>query len=139
MAYATLADMTTRYSERELLEVTTPPGEAFGQINADMVGTALDDASSEMDGYLRRRYAVPVQDVPAKMVSVCCALARFNLCETGYVIAGEKVTEAHKNALSWLRRVSDGSFVLEGALKPNTSETWAAFQSRPADYQGSFG
>ncbi|WP_062106004.1 gp436 family protein [Gluconobacter albidus] len=139
MAYATVQDMMTRYSEQEILEVTTPPGESWGQIDQVKVQAALDDATDEMDGYLRRRYQTPVLVVPSKMVSVCCALARFYLCETGYVIAGEKVTDAHKGALAWLRGVSAGSIVLEGELQGNTSENWADYQSRPASCGGVFG
>ncbi|GAC87862.1 hypothetical protein Gbth_017_171 [Gluconobacter thailandicus F149-1 = NBRC 100600] len=139
MAYATVQDMMTRFSEQEILEVTTPPGESYGQIDQVKVQAALDDATDEMDGYLRRRYQTPVPVVPSKMVSVCCALARFNLCESGYVIAGEKVTDAHKGALAWLRGVSAGSIVLEGELQGNTSENWADYQSRPTSYRGLFG
>ncbi|WP_429956213.1 gp436 family protein [Gluconobacter japonicus] len=139
MAYATVQDMMLRYSEAEILEVTTPPGQEYGQIDQAKVQAALNDATDEMDGYLRRRYQTPVPVVPAKMVSVCCALARFNLCESGYVIAGEKVTDAHKGALAWLRGVSAGSIVLEGELQANTSENWAEYQGRPIAYQGRFG
>lgn len=139
MAYATLQDMMTRFSEQEILEVTTPPGEAFGQIDQVKVQVALDDATDEMDGYLRRRYQTPVPVVPPKMVSVCCALARFNLCETGYVIAGEKVIDAHKAALSWLRGVSSGSIILEGEVQTNVSNSWAEYQGRTGRQGGFYG
>lgn len=75
--YATLQQLIDRYNERDLRHITDPDAQT---VNAARVVQALDDASAEIDGYLERRYALPLtaaegqrKRLPAPAVLVRCA------------------------------------------------------------------
>lgn len=58
MTYATLQQLIERYSERELRNITDPDGQTLDTVKAQL---ALDDAESEIDGYLGLRYVLPLE------------------------------------------------------------------------------
>ena len=69
MAYATQAEMQSRFGEDEL-----------GTFDASTVEAALGDATVEMDGYLGGRYTLPLDETTAEsplLVRICCDLARY--------------------------------------------------------------
>jgi phage gp36-like protein len=89
MIYAAVPDMLTRFGAQELAQLTddavppTTPDES-------KIRTALADASSEVDSYLSRRYALPIAGCadpeggtapvpPPVLTRVVCDLARNNL------------------------------------------------------------
>jgi len=130
MAYATPDDLIARYGEVEIIQISTPDGQAMDQVNTPLVTIAINDASDMIDSYLRRRYVTPVATPPLALTQSCCAIARFMLCQMGGTTSAEKVKDAYQAALSWLRKVEDGSVTLDGELLPNTSPNWAEFQGR---------
>lgn len=77
MAYATVADMVTRFGERQILELTDR--DVSGSIDTAVADQALTDASAEIDGYLAARYSLPLASVPGILVPYCCDLARLRL------------------------------------------------------------
>lgn len=77
MLYATAGDMVEQFGEAEML-MLADRGRA-GEIDAALVTTALQKASSEMDAYLAARYRLPLADIPDQLVDICCDIARYKL------------------------------------------------------------
>ena len=101
MSYATLDDFLTRFGEREAIDLTDRDG--LGVVDEAVLGQALTDASSLVDGYVGGRYQVPLSNVPAMIINVVCDLARFALCRTE---ASEAVKVRYEKAIGLLRDIS---------------------------------
>lgn len=99
MSYASSADMIARFGERELVELTDRVG--AGVPDAALIQRALDDAASEIDGYLRGRYALPLATVPPVLRRIACDIAR-------YLLAAERATDE----IRW--RYERGLKILDG-------------------------
>ena len=103
MAYATKQQMIDRFGETELAQLTDKKG---GQSIDDFVlGRALDDAKHEIDSYLTGRYDLPLAETPGVLVRRACDIARYFLYEDR---ASETVRQRYDDAVSWLRKVSEG-------------------------------
>ena len=63
--YASVDSMIARFGETEMIRLTTPSGEPMTAVVAGPAEAALVYASSLIDTYLRKRYAVPLDLVPA--------------------------------------------------------------------------
>jgi phage gp36-like protein len=94
MAYATVDDMTRRFGERELIELTDLENLPPSTIDMSKVGAALDDAQSLIDGYVGQVYRLPLRGcasptvspgtlslyvAPPQLVRLSCDLARYYL------------------------------------------------------------
>lgn len=134
MAYATLADMTARFGEEELVHLSAAPGGLDGPPVAAKVTVALNDATALVDSYLRRRYLVPlVAPIPAEIVRAACVLARFDLAHGDQREPTEQMRLARKEVIAWLERLSEGSSLLDGV--PTAPATGGArMQDRPRDF-----
>ncbi|MBX9702382.1 MAG: DUF1320 domain-containing protein [Acetobacteraceae bacterium] len=110
MPYATLADLTARFGEAEVAQLTDRAGTE--QVDGSVVDAALADADATIEGYLAGRYAVPVAPVPALLRRIACDLARHTLHGKS---AGEAVRRAQEDALKLLRDLANGVAVLPGA------------------------
>jgi len=121
MAYATLANMIERFGEAELLAIADR--DMDGEVDAEVVSAALDDASGQIDSYIGGRYALPLSGTSGQLARIACDLARWQL----YTDAPhERVTEANKAALAWLRDVAAGRANLDiGGEKPQADPAGA--------------
>lgn len=92
MIYARLSDMIDRFGERELMQLSDR--DDAGEINAAVLGRAINDATAFVDGYLGRVYqlpligcakpvttpgAVPEYVAPPALTRLVCDLARYYL------------------------------------------------------------
>ena len=59
MAYADIPDMIERFGEVEMIRLTTPADQDMDTVQPATVLRALEESSSIIDGYLRRRYTPP--------------------------------------------------------------------------------
>lgn len=110
MPYATLQDLVDRFGERELVDLTDRAG--GGTIDVTVVQRALDDGAEMIEGYLAKRYTLPLSAPVARLTAVACDIARYQL----YTVApSEVVTARYRDAERWLRDVADGRVVLEAA------------------------
>ncbi len=132
MAYATLQDLKTRFSERRLVELTDrfdPPAEV---IDESVTAKALADASDRIDGYVRAVYALPLAETPAMLRGLCEDIALFLLYE-------EPTDEARKRyleAVATLRDISAGRVKLpiaQGAETPTRPDVLTV-QSEPRTF-----
>lgn len=130
MSYATRADLGTLYGldEVEARESMLEPGAA---------ARALADASAEIDSYLAGRYSTPLAPVPARLVKLCCAIARYSLLGDA---ATETARRDYEDAIAWLRDVQAGRAQVEGiATVPGGSPAEvAAVVGRDRIFHGGF-
>lgn len=107
MTYATQADMTERFGEQEIIELTDR--EQTGAIGTDVLDRALADADSLIDGYLATRYTLPLASTPTVLTRIACDLARYGLYDDE---APKQVTERYQAAIAFLKAVSRGEVTL---------------------------
>jgi len=121
MPYATQADLVARHGAEELLQLTDRDN--IGVIDATVVAAALADADAVIDGYLARRYALPITPASALLARVACDLARYTLHGKS---AADSVRAAYTDAMKVLRDLSEGVAVIAGALPATAAATPAA-------------
>ncbi len=112
MTYATVADLLTRFSHRELIQLTDrsdPPADA---VNDGVAQSALDAAASIVDGYVGAKYALPLQTVPQLLTEATCDIARFRLYADQ---APEIVRQRYVDAIKLLEGVSQGRVKIDAA------------------------
>jgi phage gp36-like protein len=107
MTYATQSDMTDRFDEQEIIELTDRTG--AGVVNATVLGKALADADALIDGYLAARYTLPLTYTPAILVGPAADIARFRLWDDR---ATEEVRQRYEDAMAMLKLISQGVVVL---------------------------
>jgi phage gp36-like protein len=74
--YATPDDLRARYDPVLLAQLAGTDG---GDGDDASLLVALADATAEVNGYVGRRYPVPLVPVPAVIVRIACAIAVYNL------------------------------------------------------------
>ncbi len=105
MAYATRAQMISRFGEPQLIALTDRLPPLTGAIVDSVLDQALADASGEIDTYLAARYAVPLATVPEVIERICCQIAHYYLHAQ---VATPKVEADHKWATQLLRAIAAG-------------------------------
>ncbi|MCR6497085.1 DUF1320 family protein [Thermomonas sp. S9] len=135
MAYATLADLITRYGEDEIAQRTDRTGS--GVVDAAVAQRALDDAQAEIDGYIASRYKLPLPTVPAALARIACDIARYRLWED---VASDEVRRRYEDARKLLEAIAKGivSLGLPAVLPPASQPalSLAAAKSGPAPVFG---
>ncbi len=131
MTYATKQDLVDRMGALELIQLTDRTNMPPSTIDDVVVGRALDDADAMIDGYVSKRYALPLSPPPAVLTRIAVDLAR-------YYLHGERVEKdgavalAHKQAMDWLRDVSKGLVALvHDAAEPKPAGD-GAIQANPS-------
>jgi len=112
MSYASKQDLVDRYGATELIQLTDRNNRPASTIDDTVVARALADAGALIDGYLSKRYSLPIAVTPPILVRMCCDITRFYL----HGKAAEKdgpVDRANTAAISWLRDVAKGVVELE--------------------------
>lgn len=107
MPYASQQDLVDRFGELELIQLSDR--EDGAAIDADVVAAALADADELVDSYIAARVALPLSTVPPRLVRVAGDIARYFLHAESPT---EQVRTAYKDALAWLRDVSQGKATL---------------------------
>lgn len=77
MSYCTQDDLTTRYGESELIQLTDRAG--LGEIDATALGQAIADTDAEIDARLGGRYPVPLASVPPVLRRLACEICYYLL------------------------------------------------------------
>lgn len=112
MPYATLQELTDRFSQRLLQQLTdraTPPA---GAIDETIVDRALSDADATIDGYLAGRYQLPLSEVPPLVVDLAQVIAIYKL----HPFAPDpKIAKDYDQAIATLRDISKGVVRLPAA------------------------
>lgn len=104
MTYATQSDLVTRFSERELIQLTDRDN-VLNAIDAGVLAGALLDADSEIDTYLQPRYTLPLASVPRVLVNIACDIARYRLYDDR---STDQVTRRYEDAVKLLAKIGKG-------------------------------
>ena len=127
--YATIADMTARYGEYEVMSCTDRDN--TGAINESVANTALDDASAEIDGYLSR-YQRPFAVIPRDLVRVACDIAHYRLLGINNTQLTDEIQRRYRDNVAWLDKVASGKVALDvpasDAVEMPLDDTDAAVQ-----------
>lgn len=122
MRYASLTDMTARYGERELIQLTDPDNAA---IDVARVELKLDDAQAVVDASVGRVYRLPLRgclkpatvpgaeptyEVPPQLKRIACDLARYYLYDDA--APEEEIYRRFKAAKAELDAIAAGGTVL---------------------------
>lgn len=127
MGYATQQDMINRYGQQQLIELTDRADPPAGAIDATVLQAALDEASSTIDGFLLRRYALPLTTVPTIVRRACEAIAWFDLHRGRYT---DEDRDAYNDAFKLLTQISQGTVLLDVAgVEPPSAAAQAVEQS----------
>ncbi len=132
-AYATIADMVSRFGADEVLRFSAGDGPLPETIQPARIEQAIGDASVLIDSYLRRRYAVPLAAVPQAVVRAACVLARYDLAQGGDREPSEQMRLARKEVIAWLEGIAAGTVTLEG-VAPIAATGGARVSDRDRDF-----
>lgn len=119
MAYETREGMIERFSLEEMQQVesnivkdiaSTPEEQAV--IDAKRIATTekiLSDVSSEADGYIAVKNALPLAIVPESVKEAVANIARYKLWKDR---APDEVRQRYEDSKGWLKDVARGTVVL---------------------------
>ena len=129
MPYVTLAQLTARFGEAMLVALTDRGEFATGTVDTSVVDRALADADAMIDGYVARRYALPVATTQPLLVTIAGALTIYNLHTSE---PDPKIEADYKAAIAMLRDISSGIIALTaaGLEAPSTGGTGVQFTDR---------
>lgn len=123
MAYIVNADITLRVGSARVVELTTESGAVADSTVLDEV---RQSAEGEANGYLARRYDVPIDlsahaDLTATLNGFVLDLAVFRLMARRPPISeGDRLMR--DNAIEWFKAVSKGEIVLPSGTTPDPTE-----------------
>ncbi|TPJ83847.1 DUF1320 domain-containing protein [Mesorhizobium sp. B2-6-3] len=112
MTYAVKQDLIDRFGEKELRELTDRTNRPPTTIDDTVVGRALSDATALIDGYIAKKYSLPLVSVPDILVKTASDVARYYL----HGKAADKdspVAAAYNQAVAWLKDVAKGLVELD--------------------------
>ena len=112
--FATLEAMTEKFGERELIGLTDNEKPYQDVINMDKLNAAMDEANSEIEGYIAARYSLPLQTVPPFLKSLACHMACYHAC-TGAMSDNDPIKTRYENAVKSLKEISKGTIALGGS------------------------
>lgn len=119
MPYATLQQLTDRYGEAMLIDLTDRESPPTGAVVTAVVDRALADTDALIDGYLAGRYALPLSEMQPLVVDIALAVAVYKLHRE---VAADKIKADYDAALRQLRDISSGAIRLSAAgIEPAAS------------------
>lgn len=129
--YASAADMIARFSEPELIRLSTPSDQDLTTVQTEVVERALIDASALIDTYLRHRYGAPIAGTPPPEINrAACVLARYDLMHGDQREPTEQARLARKEVIDWLQKVSDGQVQINLIPVADTTTARPRMQTR---------
>ncbi len=135
MPYANLQDLTDRYGEPLLIDLTDRAEVPTGSVDTDVVDRALADTDAVIDGYLAARYALPMASVPTIITDLALQIAIYKL---HIFEPGEKIGNDYKAALAMLKEIGAGVIQLQvaGIETPGTGGSGARTTDRERPMTG---
>lgn len=119
MAYAVFQDALDLYGRDYVL--TSIDRDDDGTPDLTSLTAALDQASSEIDSYLRSRYPVPLDPVPSLVKRYAIDIALY-LCSPDPAAATDEKRRRYEDAIRWLEKVAEGKLSL-GAEEPTVDSS----------------
>lgn len=127
MAYCTLADIQSkRLSEETLIQLTDDTDS--GLVDQVKVDEAIADATELIDGYLRKRYTLPLTTVQGLVVKLALDVSVYNLYGLRPELdTPDRVAADYKAALRLLEQIQRGDVKI-GVEEPSGEEATEALQ-----------
>ena len=124
MAYISNNDIQTRLGSAVYVQLTDDAG--TGSANEAVVDEARAGAEGEVDGYLARRYSVPIDlvthpELAGLLKSITLDLAEYRLRLRRPPVSDEAV-QRRKQATAWLQKVASQDVDLPAKTEPAPSE-----------------
>ncbi|MDJ1463408.1 DUF1320 domain-containing protein [Nitratireductor sp. GZWM139] len=110
MAYCTLQELTDRYSQRMLVEISDRADAPTGAVDTDLIDRAVADADALINGYLKVRYRLPLASIPRLVKDLSL---RISIYYAHAHIASDKIRRDYEEALSTLKHISQGLIRLD--------------------------
>lgn len=107
--YTTQQKLEDRYGAQELVRLTDRNEVATDTIDAAIVADAISEAVAIIDGYLARRYALPLAETPPLIAGIARIIAYWKL---HIVTPDEKTQDEYEGAMTQLREIADGTIRL---------------------------
>lgn len=115
MPYCDLDDLKARVPEDVLISLTDD--DDIGVIDTDKTDEAIAAADALVNGYLSRRYPVPVSPVPAVVKKLSVDIAVYELFSR-LERASETTRDRYRDAVKFLKDVSESRADIAGAVTP---------------------
>lgn len=136
MAYLTVAELCQRVGERPLAELSSRQVTHAAAIDSVVVQTAIDDATSLINSYLRSRYTLPLASPDSSLKRCCADLAVYNLQQLHRLGDNEDSEKRYARWLKWLQAIASGAALLgtqtadaNGAAQPEDLAQTAAIDT----------
>lgn len=113
MSYATAEAMLSKFGERELVQLTDNEEPYRNSINHEKLNAALEEANSEIDGYLAR-FSLPLQTIPPFLKNIACNMTRYHAC-TGAMSENDPIKIKYTAAIKTLKDIAKGDVGLGGS------------------------
>ncbi|RKJ49652.1 DUF1320 domain-containing protein [bacterium 1XD42-54] len=100
-------------------------GEELREAAMPYAQIAVDDADSEIDGYLAKRYRVPLSKVPKMITKLSKDIAVYNLASRRGIDESEReknILNRYNAAILYLTNVAKGIVELDGQTSGGTGE-----------------
>ena len=130
MAYSTIDTITLQFGAAEVLLVSDRDKD--GNADVGVVAQAISDADGEIDSYLGVKYQVPINPVPAIVVTASATIAMYRMSYDAGTLTDEK-RRRYEDLIRWLRDVASGKAVLDGGNGTKSSGGVRYF-SEPREY-----
>lgn len=129
MPYVTLPQLQDRFGEQMLIALTDRGPDALGVVDTDVVDRAIAEADALIDGYLARRYALPLSVAQPMLVGVAGSLVIYNL---HIYDVSDKIRDDYNTAIKTLISISNGTITLTaaGVEAPSTGTTGVQITDR---------
>lgn len=131
MSYCTIAQLTDRYGEQFLLDLSFRGDTVPEEVDSDLFDRAIADADAEIDGYLKVRYALPLAETPRLVTDLSLRIAIYKA--HGQTVA-DKIRDDYRDALKQLVQLSKGEIKLDDAegIEPAGAGTSGVTTNAPA-------
>ncbi|ENX02657.1 hypothetical protein F900_01103 [Acinetobacter modestus] len=120
--YVTVAAMIGKFGEREIIQLTDNEAPYQDVINYNKLNAAIEEANSEIDGWLQGRYPLPLQVTPPFLVNIACHMARYHAC-TQTITENDPIKIRYDDACKKLKSISKGEMGLGGAPAGESAPT----------------
>ncbi|OQA18886.1 MAG: hypothetical protein BWY64_01210 [bacterium ADurb.Bin363] len=121
MAYCTLSDLIKALPKERIIELSDDSGNPT-EINENNTDEAILKASNEIDGFIRGRYTLPLDTVPAIIKDISIDLAIYYLwIRRPERAAPEGVLRRYRDRIERLKGIQKGIFLLEIAQIKSSS------------------
>jgi phage gp36-like protein len=116
MPYSTRSDILNQLDESTLMQLTSDTGAVIDDV---VVSRAIFKADSIVNSYAGKKYVVPFDPVPEVVNTTSASVAIYLLFQQKSSKVGgvsDSVRKAYEDAISWLKDVSVGKAVIDGAI-----------------------